>query len=42
MKEEEDHINAKRREANATREAEKKETAVLEYKSWRGGVTTAV
>lgn len=37
VKEEEDHTNAKRREANETRERAKIEKMTSEYKKWRGG-----
>jgi len=37
IKEEEDHANAKVREANETREREKTEKTASEYRKWRGG-----
>ena len=37
MKEEEDHANAKRREANESRERAKVEKTASEYRKWRGG-----
>ncbi|CAM9554622.1 unnamed protein product [Scytosiphon promiscuus] len=37
VKEEEDHANAKRREANKTRDREKVDKTASEYKKWRGG-----
>lgn len=37
IKEEEDHANAKLREANEARDREKTEKTALEYRKWRGG-----